>query len=92
MHYQQLFVIARFCLNREDTGLLISKSKELEFFHKMHVGDEFFFTVLHPLTNIRDFAVTYDDWDYVKIKKKEIKNKIKSLYEIQEKKNVDKSK
>lgn len=75
---------ARFCLNKTHVKLLLSKEKELNFFHKMHVGDEFFLTVLYPLKNIKDFAVTYDDWDYVKKKGREIKNKIRSLYEEQE--------
>jgi hypothetical protein len=72
---------ARFCLNRYHVRELISKEKELEFFHKMHVGDEFFLSVLYPLKNIKDFAVTYDDWDYVKKQGFEIKEKIKKLYE-----------
>jgi hypothetical protein len=82
---------ARFCLNRTHVMLLLQKSEELKFFHNMHVGDEFFLTVLYPLKNVRDFAVTYDDWEYVDIKKKEIKDKIRSLYEIQEKNHINKS-
>jgi hypothetical protein len=72
---------ARFCLNRSHVKKLISKEKELEFFHKMHVGDEFFLTVLYPLKNVKNFAVIYDDWDYVKKKGYEIKEKIKKLNE-----------
>jgi hypothetical protein len=83
---------ARFCLNRTDVKNLLSKEKELEFFHKMHVGDEFFLSVLYPLKNYRDFAVTYDDWDYVEKQKRSIKNNIRKLYEIQEKRSIDKSK
>jgi hypothetical protein len=83
---------ARFCLNREHVKLLLEKSEELKFFHNMHVGDEFFLTVLNPLKNVRDFAVTFDDWDYVNIKKAEIKNKIRKLYEIQESTGINKSK
>jgi len=72
---------ARFCLNRDHVRLLIEKEKkgQLEFFHKMHVGDEFFLSVLYPLKNVRDFAVTYDDWDYVHKKKAEIRAKINNL-------------
>jgi len=70
---------ARFCLNREHVGLLLSKQKELEFFHKMHVGDEYFLSVLHPLKNVRDFAVIYDDWDYIEKLKKEIREKISKI-------------
>ena len=83
---------ARFCLNRTHVMLLLQKSEELKFFHNMHVGDEFFLSVLYPLKNVRDFAITYDDWEYVNIKIKEIKDKIRSLYEIQEKNHINKSK
>ena len=83
---------ARFCLNRTDVKHLLSKEKELEFFHKMHVGDEFFLSVLYPLKNYRDFAVTYDDWEYVEKEKRTIKNNIRKLYEIQERDSIDKSK
>jgi 5-bromo-4-chloroindolyl phosphate hydrolysis protein len=45
----------------------------------MQVGDEFFLSVLYPLTNYKDFAVTYDDWDYVKEQLKNIRSKINIL-------------
>lgn len=83
---------ARFCLNREHVKLLLSKENELEFFHKMHVGDEFFLSVLYPLKNIRNFAVTYDDWDYVNKKKTEIKEKKRLLWKLQEKTGKNTSK
>ena len=76
---------ARFCLNRDHVKLLIEKENrgELEFFHKMHVGDEFFLSVLNPLTNVRDFAVVYDDWDYVRKKQAEIREEINRLKRLQ---------
>ena len=83
---------ARSCLNREHVRLLLSKREKLKFFHEMHVGDEFFLSVLYPLKNYRDFAVTYDDWEYVKIEKRKIKDQIKKLYEIQENEKINKSK
>jgi hypothetical protein len=83
---------ARFCLNREHVKLLLEKEKALEYFHKMHVGDEFFLSVLYPLKNYKDFAVTYDDWEFIGMICKEIKNSICKLYIEQEKNNkVDKS-
>ena len=82
---------ARFCLNRTHVMILLQKYEELKFFHNMHVGDEFFLTVLYPFKNIRDYAVTYDDWEYVNIQKKIIKDKIRSLYIIQEKYHINKS-
>ena len=81
---------ARFCLNREHVNILLSFN--LEFFHKMHVGNEFFLSVLHPLKNVRDFDVIYDDWDSIIERQKQIKNKKKLLYEEQEQKKVNKLK
>ena len=85
--------LARFCLNREHVGELLQKSKEkqLEFFYKMHVGDEFFLSVLYPINNVRDFAVVYDDWDYIEHEKQKIKNEKRKCYEIQEKTGKDMS-
>lgn len=89
---------ARFCLNREHVELLLQKTEELKFFHNMHVGDEFFLTVLNPIKNTRDFAVTYDDWDYIKDLIKNILQKIHKKYEEQDeshknlKNNIDKLK
>ena len=83
---------ARFCLNREHTELLLSKEKELNFFHKMHVGDEFFLSLLYPLKNVKDYAVIYDDWDYVKKQREIINLKIKLLYEEQESTHKNKMK
>lgn len=76
---------ARFCLNREHVEQLLQRSPQLEYFHNMHVGDEFFLSVLQPLKHCKNFAVTYDDWDYVENIKREIKTKIRKLYEKQEK-------
>ena len=83
---------ARFCLNREHVKELLSKERELEFFHRMQVGDEYFLSVLYPLKNTRDYAVTYDDWDYINKIKKNIKNKIRLLWEKQEKEKIDTTK
>lgn len=82
---------ARFCLNRNYTEKLIQFDNEnkLDFFHKMHVADEFFLSILYPIKNYRDFAVTYDDWDYVKKEIIYINNLIKQSYEYQEKFNIN---
>jgi hypothetical protein len=66
---------ARFCLCREHVKILLSKN--LNFFHKMQVGDEFFLSALYPLKNYKDFAVTFDDWEWTEKQKEIIKNKIK---------------
>jgi len=81
---------ARFCLNRAHVKELLTKLEPLHFFYNMHVGDEFFLSVMRNIKNeARDFAVTHDDWEYVRDKVKKLKNKKKKLYELQESKNID---
>lgn len=85
---------ARFMLNREHVEQLLKMDTEgiMNFFHNMQVGDEFFLSVLYPLHNIRDFDVTFDDWDYTKKIRDEYNLKIKLLYEEQEKKGKNNNK
>ena len=76
---------ARFCLSRYHVEKLLNKTDDFEFFTKMHIGDEFFLTMLDPYDQyIKDFAITYDNWDYVAEKRKKINNEIKKLYEKME--------
>ena len=78
--------LARFCLNREHVDELLNKNEnELKFFYNMHVGDEFFLSLLYPIKNVKNFAVTYDDWEYIHKEQFKIKEKKRELYEIQEK-------
>ena len=77
--------LARFCLNREHVGELLNKKEnQLKFFYKMHVGDEFFLSLLYPIKNVRNFAVTYDDWEFIHKKQYKIKQKKRECYKIQE--------
>ena len=81
---------ARMCLNRHHVKKLLINRDKLEFFHQMQIGDEYFLTVLYPLTNYKDFEITYDDWDYVIKQVNQLKNTIKQLYEEQERNsNID---
>ena len=82
---------ARSCLNRTHVSQLLEKFEQLKYFMKMHVGDEFFFSLLHPIKNVKNFAVTYDDWDYIHEMSMKIKNEKKKLYENQEKTGKNKS-
>ncbi len=75
---------ARMCLCRNHIEQLIKTESNVKIFGKMHVGDEFFLSTITPIQNYLDFAVIYDDWDYVEKIKKNIKNKIKLLYEEEE--------
>lgn len=82
---------ARFCLNRQHVKQILESYDKLQFFINMQVGDEFFLSVLYPIKNVRNFNVTFDDWEYIHELQKKIKNNKKKLYEIQETKNIDKS-
>lgn len=76
---------ARMCLSRNHVERLLSNKSKVEMFSKMLVGDEFFLSSITPLKNYKNFAITFDDWEYVDNLKKKIKNRIKLLYEEQEK-------
>lgn len=84
---------ARMCLSRHHVKKLFNNLDKIELFKKMHVGDEFFLSSIMPINNFRNFAITFDDWDYVDKIKTKIKNRIKLLYEQQENNaNIDNSK
>jgi hypothetical protein len=89
---------ARFCLSRYHILKLFGlreepdftkyptyqTNKALNFFNIMHVGDEFFLTLLNPFRNkglIEDFEITYDDWEWVLQRKVYLTNKIAELEE-----------
>ena len=83
---------ARFCLNREHVKKILNDSLKgkMDFFYKMPIGDEFCLTVL----NIKDdeyknFAVIFDDWDYVNNEIEKINKVIKECYELQEQIQID---
>ena len=79
---------ARFCLSRYHVQKLLAKpAADIRFFEKMHVGDEFFLTLLQPFVNhdfIVDSEITYDNWEYVAEQRAEINAEIKSKYEMLE--------
>ena len=78
---------ARFCLSRHHVKKILIDRSKLDFFHNMHVGDEYFLSVLYPLRHFKDREITFDDWEHTDKIKKIIKDKIKKLYEEQEKNN-----
>nr|QFG73644.1 MAG: core-2/I-branching enzyme [Megaviridae environmental sample] len=75
---------ARFCLSQYHVKKLLNHP-QLEFFHKMHVGDEFFLTCLLPWDYVIDFDITFDDWDSVSKIVIDYNKRIKRLYDEQEK-------
>jgi hypothetical protein len=50
----------------------------------MLVGDEFFLSSLYPFKNIKDFDITFDDWEWTEKQKVIIKEKIKKSKSDQE--------
>ena len=73
---------ARMCLSRSHVKKLLNSKFNL--FSDIQVGDEFFLSSIMPINNFNNFAVTFDDWNYVDKQKKKIKNEIKQLYIYQE--------
>ena len=78
---------SRTCLIREHVKQLLVNRGELEQFHTMHVGDEYFLSILLPMLNVDNFEVTYDDWEYTRQNYLKINTQIKKLYDEQEKNN-----
>jgi len=78
---------ARMSLNRHHVKQLLLNRDKLEFFYQMQISDEYFFSILYPLSNYKDVEITFDDWEYVAKQVKELKNQIKLLYEEQEQNN-----
>lgn len=75
---------ARFSLNRKHTEELLEldKKNKLDFFKTMHVGDEFFLSSLViEDRDVKNFLITYDDWEYVNNKKNKLNKIIESYYE-----------
>jgi hypothetical protein len=76
---------ARYCLNRYHINKILEAdiTKKMIFFYKMPIGDEFCLTILNIKDNeYKDFAVTFDDWDYVAKEIKIINNIIGEIYDI----------
>jgi len=72
---------ARMCLSRYHVTKLLA-SPHLEFFHKMHVGDEFFLSSLgiEPHTDfIKPMEITYDNWEDTKGRVLKLKEENQSL-------------
>lgn len=72
---------ARMCLSRYHVEALLSK--DFTFFNKMHVGDEFFLTLIHPSPGkdyMKDFEITYDNWEDVSNKASKLTKEIKNIY------------
>lgn len=76
---------ARFCLSRYHVEKLLTLHNEFNFFNNMHVGDEFFLTMLKATPNydfFKDYEITYDDWDYIINERQQLNLEIKKMYEL----------
>lgn len=74
---------ARMCLSRYHVEKLLSQPRTaIEFFIRMHVGDEFFLTLLHAREG-EDFfvnkTITYDNWEDVHEEIRHVKERIRQL-------------
>jgi hypothetical protein len=73
---------ARMCLSRYHAEKLLKK--DFKFFNEMHVGDEFFLTMIHPTPGkdfMKDFEITYDNWEDVRAKTSVLSKEMKDLCE-----------
>ena len=77
---------ARMCLSRQHVVQLLHRDNIhlMRLFIQMHVGDEFFLSVISPMKNNTPTAVVFDDWEFVETQKIAIKAHIRVLYEEQE--------
>ena len=75
LHLKMRKHYARFCLSRYHVKKFVYSPK-LQFFITMHVGDEFFLSVLGKDKYIKNYTITYDNWDKTAERVKEIKTKM----------------
>ena len=72
---------ARMCLSRYHVTKLLN-SPHLEFFHRMHVGDEFFLSSIGiepDVDYVKPMEITYDNWEDTKSKLLKLKEESKTL-------------
>lgn len=74
---------ARMCLSRYHVSKLMKES--FAFFNKMHVGDEFFLTLLKARDKVdymKDFEITYDNWEDTQKKRGVLSDEIYQLEQM----------
>ena len=72
---------ARMCLSRYHVTKLL-ESPHLEFFHRMHVGDEFFLSsigIQPDVDFVKPMEITYDNWEDTKSRLLKLKEENQSL-------------
>jgi hypothetical protein len=72
---------ARMCLSRYHVAKVL-ESPHLEFFHRMHVGDEFFLSSIGiepDVDFVKPMEITYDNWDDTKSRLLKLKEENQTL-------------
>ena len=72
---------ARMCLSRYHVAKVL-ESENLEFFHRMHVGDEFFLSSIGiepDVDFVKPMEITYDNWDDTKARLLKLKEENQAL-------------
>ena len=67
---------ARFCLSRYHCKKIIKSRAMMKFFIKMHIGDEHFLSILKNDKYIKNYEITFDNWEKVNDQVKKLKQKI----------------
>jgi hypothetical protein len=74
---------ARMCLSRYHVSKLLKES--FDFFNKMHVGDEFFLSLLKARDKVdymKDFEITYDNWEDTQKKRGVLSDEVYQLEQM----------
>jgi len=76
---------ARMCLSRYHVSKLLKES--FDFFNKMHVGDEFFLSLINARDKVdymKDFEITYDNWEDTQKKRGALSDELYQLEQMEQ--------
>ena len=75
---------ARMCLSRYHVSKLLKES--FDFFNRMHVGDEFFLSMIKARDKVdymNDFEITYDNWEDTQKKRGVLSDEVYQLQQME---------
>jgi hypothetical protein len=78
-----------FCLSRHHVKKLLV-NKNIYKFNNIIAGDEHILSLIYPSNNIKDFEITYSNWEHNKYYIENINKKLKILYDQKESENTKK--
>jgi len=78
-----------FCLSRHHVKKLLI-NKDVYKFNRIIAGDENILSLIYPSNNIKDFEITYANWEYGKSYIENINKKLQTLYNKKESENTKK--